>query len=110
MITFGLTSDIPLWFIDEMGTTPWDDLNKLWKMSPLSRVRNIETPLLIIAATNDFRVAISQSEELFATLKLHNKEAMFVRYPRDGHELSRSGEPLHVIDRLKRILEWFNKH
>jgi hypothetical protein len=31
-----------------------------------------------------------------------------VRYPREGHELSRSGEPGHVVDRLERIARWFD--
>ncbi len=109
-ISFTLTTDIPLWFMDELVGNPWDEHEKFWKLSPLSRAREIETPLLIIAATNDFRVPISQSEELFAALRLQNKETMFVRYPRDGHELSRSGEPLHVVDRLKRMIQWFEDH
>jgi dipeptidyl aminopeptidase/acylaminoacyl peptidase len=33
-----------------------------------------------------------------------------VRYPRDGHELSRSGEPRHRVDRLERIVGWFDRH
>jgi dipeptidyl aminopeptidase/acylaminoacyl peptidase len=37
-------------------------------------------------------------------------EVEMVRYPRDGHELSRSGEPKHRLDRLERIVGWFNRH
>jgi dipeptidyl aminopeptidase/acylaminoacyl peptidase len=109
-ITFGLTTDIPLFSIEQWEGTPWDKLQYLWDYSPLSKAPDIKTPLLIIAAENDFRVAISQSEELFAALKLHKKEVTFVRYPRDGHEMSRSGEPLHVIDRIQRMIDWFEKY
>ena len=42
--------------------------------------------------------------------KKYNKTFEFVRYPRDGHELSRSGEPRHIIDRLNRIINWFSKY
>ncbi len=31
-----------------------------------------------------------------------------VRYPREGHELSRSGEPGHIVDRIERIARWFD--
>jgi hypothetical protein len=31
----------------------------------------------------------------------------FVRYPRSTHELSRSGEPWLLVDRLNRIRQWF---
>ena len=96
-----------------MGGTPNDDsekLNELWSLSPLGRSNLIETPLLIIHAENDFRVPISEAEALFTSLKLQNKEVIFIRYPRDGHELSRSGEPDHVVDRIERIISWFNEH
>ncbi len=109
-ISFTLTTDIPLWFMDELQGDPWENHDTFWKLSPLSRAKQIETPLLIIAATNDFRVPITQSEELFAALRLQNKEAVLVRYPRDGHELSRSGEPNHVVDRIKRMIQWFEDH
>ena len=50
------------------------------------------------------------AEHLFLMLRWLNRDVEFVRYPRDGHELSRSGEPRHRVDRLKRILDWFDKH
>jgi hypothetical protein len=31
-----------------------------------------------------------------------------VRYPDEGHELSRSGQPGHVVDRIERIARWFD--
>lgn len=110
LVTFGLNTDIPLWATWEWEGTPWERLQHLWDHSPVGRAKHINTPLLIIHAENDFRVAISQAEELFAALKLDNKEAVLVRYPRDGHELSRSGEPLHVVDRIERMLDWFDMH
>jgi dipeptidyl aminopeptidase/acylaminoacyl peptidase len=33
-----------------------------------------------------------------------------LRYPREGHELSRSGEPRHRVDRIHRIIDWFDQH
>ena len=110
LVTFYLTTDIPIWAIEEWAGDALSRLQYLWDHSPISRVKEIDTPLLIIASENDFRVAISQSEELFAALKLQGKEATFVRYPRDGHELSRTGEPIHVIDRLEKIFDWFAKY
>jgi dipeptidyl aminopeptidase/acylaminoacyl peptidase len=109
-VNFGFVTDIPLWFGYEMGGTPYEKLTELWDISPLGRAHEIETPLLIIHAENDFRVPISEAESLFTALKLQDKEVVLVRYPRDGHELSRSGEPIHVVDRIKRMLEWFESH
>jgi len=38
------------------------------------------------------------------------KEVEFVRYPGAGHDMSRSGPPNQRIDRLLRILEYFERH
>ncbi len=46
----------------------------------------------------------------FLMLRRLKREVEFVRYPREGHELSRSGEPRHRIDRLNRILDWLDKY
>jgi hypothetical protein len=33
--------------------------------------------------------------------------AEFIRYPRSNHDLSRTGEPWLLTDRLNRIRQWF---
>ena len=32
-----------------------------------------------------------------------------VRFPNESHELSRSGQPWHRIERLQHIVGWFDK-
>jgi dipeptidyl aminopeptidase/acylaminoacyl peptidase len=55
-------------------------------------------------------VPIASAEGLFVALRRLKREVEMVRYPRDGHELSRSGEPKHRVDRLERIIGWFDAH
>jgi dipeptidyl aminopeptidase/acylaminoacyl peptidase len=43
-------------------------------------------------------------------MKLMNKTVEMVRWPREGHEVSRSGEPRHRVERIRRIVEWFEKY
>ncbi len=31
-----------------------------------------------------------------------------MRYPNEGHELSRSGQPGHIVDRIERLTRWFD--
>lgn len=38
------------------------------------------------------------------------KVVELVRYPREGHELTRGGEPHHRADHLRRTLAWFNRY
>ncbi len=87
-----------------------DDEAKLWQHTPIAYANNIETPTLIIHAENDFRVPISEAEALYIKLRRKGVPVEMVRYPEEGHELSRSGKPKHRIDRLERMLAWFDKY
>jgi hypothetical protein len=33
-----------------------------------------------------------------------------IRFPREGHELTRNGEPPHRIRHMRETLDWFNKY
>jgi dipeptidyl aminopeptidase/acylaminoacyl peptidase len=110
LISFYSTSDIPRLTEWEFDAAPWQDPELLWKYSPLSHVEDIHTPLLLIHSENDFRAPIPSAEGLFVALRRLKRPVQLVRYPRDGHELSRSGEPKHRIDRLERIADWFDKY
>ncbi|MDP9373894.1 MAG: prolyl oligopeptidase family serine peptidase, partial [Chloroflexota bacterium] len=67
-------------------------------------------PLLILHSERDLRCPIEQGEQFFTALKYLRREVEFVRFPDEGHELSRSGQPLHRLERLERILGWFRDH
>ncbi len=94
----------------EFDGDPWSITDKLHHHSPLAYAPNIHTPLLILHSEQDYRVPISDAEQLFAVLRRLGREVQFVRYPREGHELSRSGEPKHRVDRLQRIVGWFDRY
>jgi len=103
------TSDIPRLVEWEFASRPWEAPQLLWKYSPVAYAENIHTPLLLIHSDNDFRAPIPAAEGLFVALRRLKRTVELVRYPRDGHELSRSGEPKHRVDRLERIVGWFER-
>jgi dipeptidyl aminopeptidase/acylaminoacyl peptidase len=109
LIGFYGTSDVPLLVEWEFARAPWEDPQLLWHYSPLAYVERIHTPLLLLHSENDFRAPIPAAEGLFVALRRLGREVEMVRYPRDGHELSRSGEPKHRVDRLERIVGWFDR-
>jgi dipeptidyl aminopeptidase/acylaminoacyl peptidase len=92
----------------DFETTPSDDAAFLWEQSPASVAHEVTTPTLLLHATEDFRVPVNNAELLYLLLKKSGVDTRLVRYPREGHELSRSGEPGHVVDRLERIARWFD--
>lgn len=52
---------------------------------------------------------MSQSEMLFRAMKVLGREVEYVRYPGAGHDLSRTGDPGQLMDRLLRMIEWFER-
>lgn len=83
-----------------------DDWATLWGKSPLAYAHQITTPTLIVHSENDFRCPIEQAEQLFTTLLRIGTETVLLRFPGEGHELSRSGKPRHRMERFEAILDW----
>jgi len=81
-----------------------------WDRSPLKYVQNVTTPILILHSDNDFRVPIEQGEQWFRALKHFNKTAEIVFFPRENHNLTRTGEPKHLVESLNWQLYWFDKY
>jgi dipeptidyl aminopeptidase/acylaminoacyl peptidase len=44
---------------------------------------------------------------MFRALKYRRIPTVMVQFPGESHELSRSGKPVHRIERLRHIVEWF---
>jgi dipeptidyl aminopeptidase/acylaminoacyl peptidase len=100
------TTDIASFSRFNMGGTLWERRDEYAKRSPLTYVPNIQTPVLIQHWEGDLRCPIGQSEQLFCGLRLLGKEVEFVRYPGGAH-ISRS--PAQGVDRVKRILAWYER-
>ena len=89
---------------------PWEYPQFYLERSPITYVREIRTPLLIIHSENDFRCPMEQAEQLFVALKKQGTPTMLVRFPNESHDLSRSGQPRHRMERLRHMLTWFRTH
>lgn len=61
-------------------------------------------------AEDDLRCLMEQAEQLFATLKKQRKDVLFVRFPDENHDMSRSGKPCYRLERFRYILDWFAKY
>jgi len=104
------TSDIGPELLPEFeGQAPWASIDRWWRISPLAHAAAIRTPLLLLHPENDLRAPVSQSEELFTALRLLGRDVEFVRFPGESHGMSRSGRPQPRIERLRLILDWFDR-
>ncbi|HYC51851.1 MAG TPA: S9 family peptidase, partial [Gemmatimonadaceae bacterium] len=86
---------------------PWDNFAMYDTLSPIRRVTRVRTPTLIVQSEEDHRTPMGNAEIWFMALKKQGVPVELVRYPRSTHELSRSGEPWLLVDRLGRLRQWF---
>ncbi|MFL5578331.1 MAG: S9 family peptidase [Gemmatimonadaceae bacterium] len=111
-----MISDWTYWYgaSDAQGLTefefygkPWDNVALYDSLSPIRHVTRVKTPTLIVQSEEDFRTPIGNAELWFMALRKRGVPVELVRYPRSTHELSRSGEPWLLVDRLGRLRQWF---
>jgi acylaminoacyl-peptidase len=81
-----------------------------WDRSPLKYAKYVTTPILILHSDNDHRVPLEQGEQWFRALKHFGKTAEIVMFPRENHNLTRTGEPKHLVESLNWQLYWFDKY
>jgi dipeptidyl aminopeptidase/acylaminoacyl peptidase len=108
---FWYTADFSLFRPTWFKGAPWEDPADYAARSPITFVKNITTPLMLIEGESDLRTPPAEGgEPLFRALKYLKRPVVMVRFPEESHELSRSGKPWHRIERLRHIVGWFDKY
>ncbi|HEV2460868.1 MAG TPA: prolyl oligopeptidase family serine peptidase [Ktedonobacterales bacterium] len=84
---------------------PWEREAWYRERSPLTYPQHVTSPIRIIAAEDDFRCPISQSQEWYTWLKQRGRAPVdFIRVPRASHVAFAS--PRQRLRRMQLALEW----
>lgn len=97
----------------ELGGAPWESpelTRRYMELSPITYVKEMTTPLLILHAEEDYRCPMEQAEQLYLALKQLGREVEFVRFPDESHGLTRGGKPKHRIEHMTRLVGWMDRH
>jgi dipeptidyl aminopeptidase/acylaminoacyl peptidase len=116
----GVTNQVSSWAGSDSGVafnrmallgapTDAEGVAKLWRQSPLAHVANIRTPLLLLQGEADLRCPPSDSEQLFVALRVLGRTVEYVLYPEESHVYQAAGRPDRRIDRMTRVLDWFDR-
>jgi dipeptidyl aminopeptidase/acylaminoacyl peptidase len=84
--------------------------DKLWRQSPLRNVAAVHTPLLMLQAEADRRCPASDNEALFIALRVLGRTVEYVLYPEEFHVYASAGRPDRRIDRMHRVIAWFDRY
>jgi dipeptidyl aminopeptidase/acylaminoacyl peptidase len=95
---------------DDFGGDIFEKLESYWDASPLKYVKNVKTPTLVLHSDMDFRVPIEQGEQWFRGLQHFGVPSEIVFFPRENHNLTRTGEPKHLVESLNWQVYWFDRY
>ena len=93
----------------DFGGDIFEKFDLFWDRSPLKYAKNVKTPTLILHSDNDYRVPIEQGEQWFRALKHFGVTTEIVFFPRENHNLTRTGEPKHLVESLNWQIYWFDR-
>src|SRR3984885_13967524 len=98
---------IDQWMIPFMGATVYDDPELYAKMSPITFIKKVTTPTLVIVGDSDGECPAPQSYEFWHALKTLGVPTELVIYPHEGHHFV---NPAHSRDVSERGVDWFNQY
>ncbi len=98
-------NSIDQWLIPFFGASVYDDPAVYAKSSPLTFIKNVKTPTLILVGELDGEVPSPQSREYWHALKTFDVKTQFVIYPGEGHAFH---DPEHIRDVMRRTVAWFD--
>jgi dipeptidyl aminopeptidase/acylaminoacyl peptidase len=87
-----------------------EGMERLWRQSPMAHVSDVHTPILMLQAEADRRDPAADNEQFFVALRVLGRPVDYVLYPDEFHLYATIGRPDRRIDRMTRMLDWFDRY
>ena len=80
--------------------------------SNVSRVDQIDVPLLLLHGYRDYRCTFEQAEQMFIAMKERRPQVplRLVMFPKENHALTRTGNMKNQTRHLREIVEWMKAY
>ena len=98
---------IDQWMIPFFGKSVYEDPEVYVKSSPITFIKKVKTPTLVLVGDSDGECPTPQSYEFWHALKTLGVETKLVVYEHEGHHFAK---PEHNRDRVVRAVDWFDSH
>jgi dipeptidyl aminopeptidase/acylaminoacyl peptidase len=100
-------NSIDEWMIPYFGASVYDDPAVYAKSSPITFIKQVKTPTLVVVGERDGECPAPQSFEFWHALKTTGVPTELVVYPGEGHSFR---DPKNRLDVLRRTLDWFQEY
>ncbi|MBV8707545.1 MAG: S9 family peptidase, partial [Acidobacteriaceae bacterium] len=100
-------NSIDEWMIPYFGASVYNDPAVYAKSSPITFIKQVKTPTLVVVGERDGECPAPQSFEFWHALKAANVPTQLVVYEGEGHAFHK---PEDRLDVLQRTIKWFNTY
>ncbi len=100
-------NSIDKWMIPFFGASVYDDPAVYAKSSPITYIKQVKTPTLVVVGERDGECPAPQSFEFWHALEAVGVPTQLVVYPGEGHSFH---EPKDRLDVIRRAAGWFDKY
>ncbi len=100
-------NDIDEWMIPYFGASVYDDPAVYARSAPITFIKNVKTPTLVLVGERDGECPAPQSFEFWHALKTLGVDSQLVVYPDEGHSIRKLE---HRRDIARRLVQWFDTH
>jgi len=100
-------NDIDQWMKPFFGAPVYDDPAVYAKSSPITYIKKVKTPTLVLVGDRDGECPASQSFEFWHALKALGVPTKLVVYANEGHNIR---TPEHRRDIIERTVGWFDQY
>ncbi|MGI8706519.1 MAG: S9 family peptidase [Sphingomicrobium sp.] len=75
------------------------------RLSPINNAERIRTPLMVLHGANDPRDPVTESDRFVARIRASGGDVTYLRFPDEGHGISRLANRIHAYRRIAAFLE-----
>jgi dipeptidyl aminopeptidase/acylaminoacyl peptidase len=101
------TNNIDTWMLPYFGASVYDDPKVYERSSPITFIKRVRAPTLLVGGDRDAEVPITQSYEYWKALRRRGVKTELVIYPDEGHDFFKRADQADVATRL---VIWFNAY
>jgi dipeptidyl aminopeptidase/acylaminoacyl peptidase len=98
---------IDRWMVPFFGASVYEDPDVYARSSPITFIKNVKTPTLVLHGDRDSEVPTPQGYEFWHALKTLGVPTALVVYENEGHAILRRE---HQRDIERRIIAWFDRY
>ena len=106
-LSYSGENGIDEWMIPYFGASVYDNPAVYAKSSPITYIKQVKTPTLVVVGERDAECPAPQSFEFWHALQTLKVSSKLVVYPGEGHSFQ---DEEHRIDVVRRSVIWFDQY